>query len=439
MHERPDTTSLPAKMKISPQGRKNALRAQRVPSLALCGCISFFAAQRDAFCRQRKIASMQAALGLETALARGDSGAPSELEGIRSGRASFRQRRRRESKRSHERQRPPLSDHRACRRRGRAHALGPAQGPARARGPLDAGARALNRPLRARWATSRSSSGRTRDGVAAEALKAAPEAKIAVQRERRGTADAVLAARDQIERGYDDILVLYADTPLIEASTLDGDARRARLRRGCRGAGIRGRQSNRLWPPHRAQRTLDRDPGGEGCERRRARLTPVQRRADRLQRRRGAEPSRLRSSPTTPRTNIYLTDIVEIANARGLTARVAHREREGGHGRQRPGAARRRRGRRCRIGLRRRAMAAGATLTAPETVFLSFDTTIGRDVLIEPHVVIGPGCTHRGRRGHPRLLASRGRAGRGRRDRRAVRAPQARRGHRGQRENRQFR
>src|SRR6202044_1565093 len=56
--------------------------------------------------------------------------------------------------------------------------------------------------------------------VAAEALRPAPEAKIAVQRERRGTADAVLAARDQIERGYDDNLVLYADTPLIEASTL---------------------------------------------------------------------------------------------------------------------------------------------------------------------------------------------------------------------------
>jgi bifunctional UDP-N-acetylglucosamine pyrophosphorylase/glucosamine-1-phosphate N-acetyltransferase len=58
------------------------------------------------------------------------------------------------------------------------------------------------------------------DGVAAEALRAAPEAKIAVQRQRQGTADAVLAARDQIERGYDDILILYADTPLIEASTL---------------------------------------------------------------------------------------------------------------------------------------------------------------------------------------------------------------------------
>ena len=43
--------------------------------------------------------------------------------------------------------------------------------------------------------------------------------------------------------------------------------------------------------------------------------------------------------------------------------------------------------------LRRRAMAAGATLTAPETVFLSYDVKIGRDVVIEPHVVIGPRCT----------------------------------------------
>ena len=42
--------------------------------------------------------------------------------------------------------------------------------------------------------------------------------------------------------------------------------------------------------------------------------------------------------------------------------------------------------------LRRRAMAAGATLIAPETVFLSFDAKIGRDVVIEPHVVIGPRC-----------------------------------------------
>ena len=39
--------------------------------------------------------------------------------------------------------------------------------------------------------------------------------------------------------------------------------------------------------------------------------------------------------------------------------------------------------------LRTQAMLGGATLIAPETVFLSMDTKIGRDVTIEPHVVIG--------------------------------------------------
>ncbi|EJL24756.1 bifunctional UDP-N-acetylglucosamine diphosphorylase/glucosamine-1-phosphate N-acetyltransferase GlmU [Novosphingobium sp. AP12] len=39
------------------------------------------------------------------------------------------------------------------------------------------------------------------------------------------------------------------------------------------------------------------------------------------------------------------------------------------------------------------AMAQGATLIAPETVFFSWDTRIGRDVTIEPNVVFGPGVT----------------------------------------------
>jgi bifunctional UDP-N-acetylglucosamine pyrophosphorylase / glucosamine-1-phosphate N-acetyltransferase len=43
--------------------------------------------------------------------------------------------------------------------------------------------------------------------------------------------------------------------------------------------------------------------------------------------------------------------------------------------------------------LRRRAMAAGATLIAPETVFLSADTVLGRDVVVEPNVVFGPGVS----------------------------------------------
>ena len=43
--------------------------------------------------------------------------------------------------------------------------------------------------------------------------------------------------------------------------------------------------------------------------------------------------------------------------------------------------------------LREAAMLGGATLVAPETVFFSTDTRTGRDVVIEPHVIFGPGVT----------------------------------------------
>ncbi|NQX94147.1 MAG: bifunctional UDP-N-acetylglucosamine diphosphorylase/glucosamine-1-phosphate N-acetyltransferase GlmU [Erythrobacter sp.] len=42
---------------------------------------------------------------------------------------------------------------------------------------------------------------------------------------------------------------------------------------------------------------------------------------------------------------------------------------------------------------REQAMAEGASLRAPDTVFFSHDTVLGRDVTIEPHVVFGPGVT----------------------------------------------
>ncbi|HEY1300958.1 MAG TPA: DapH/DapD/GlmU-related protein, partial [Stellaceae bacterium] len=43
--------------------------------------------------------------------------------------------------------------------------------------------------------------------------------------------------------------------------------------------------------------------------------------------------------------------------------------------------------------LRERTMANGATLIAPETVFLCADTKLGRDVVIEPNVTFGPGVS----------------------------------------------
>jgi bifunctional UDP-N-acetylglucosamine pyrophosphorylase/glucosamine-1-phosphate N-acetyltransferase len=58
------------------------------------------------------------------------------------------------------------------------------------------------------------------EAVTAEARKYAPKAQIFEQRERCGTAHAVLSARKAITRGAEDILVIFGDTPLVQAETL---------------------------------------------------------------------------------------------------------------------------------------------------------------------------------------------------------------------------
>src|SRR6516225_781450 len=55
--------------------------------------------------------------------------------------------------------------------------------------------------------------------VADEVKRIRPEAETFVQRERLGTAHAVLAAREAIARGAEDLLVVFGDTPLISAET----------------------------------------------------------------------------------------------------------------------------------------------------------------------------------------------------------------------------
>src|SRR6185437_14110882 len=56
--------------------------------------------------------------------------------------------------------------------------------------------------------------------VAAEALRVVSASQIFEQTERRGTAHAVLAAKLALERGANDVLVIFGDTPLIRADTL---------------------------------------------------------------------------------------------------------------------------------------------------------------------------------------------------------------------------
>src|ERR1700726_2405883 len=57
--------------------------------------------------------------------------------------------------------------------------------------------------------------------VVEEVKRLRPDAATFVQRERLGTAHAVLAARDALARGADDLLVVFGDTPLISAATFE--------------------------------------------------------------------------------------------------------------------------------------------------------------------------------------------------------------------------
>jgi bifunctional UDP-N-acetylglucosamine pyrophosphorylase / glucosamine-1-phosphate N-acetyltransferase len=231
--------------------------------------------------------------------------------------------------------------------------------------------------------------GPDRESVAAEAQRIAPGAKIVVQQKRRGTADAVLATRGLIAQGYDDILVVYGDIPLIKPATLA--ALRGELAQGADVVALGFEAAD----PAGYGRLIER--GGRLIAIREHKDASAEERALRLCNAgpiafRGAEALRLLDAvaPSNAQGEYYLTDIVEIANAQGLVARALiadEKEVIGVNDRAQLAAAEAA----LQDRLRRQAMAGGATLIAPDTVFLAFDARIGRDVVIEPHVVIGPG------------------------------------------------
>ena len=57
--------------------------------------------------------------------------------------------------------------------------------------------------------------------VADEVARVRPDARTFIQRQRLGTAHAVLAAREAMAHGADDLLVAFGDTPLISAATFE--------------------------------------------------------------------------------------------------------------------------------------------------------------------------------------------------------------------------
>jgi bifunctional UDP-N-acetylglucosamine pyrophosphorylase / glucosamine-1-phosphate N-acetyltransferase len=231
--------------------------------------------------------------------------------------------------------------------------------------------------------------GPDRDDVAQEVRRLAPEAEVFVQAERRGTAHAVLAARAALRRNVEDVVVAFADTPLIAAETL------ARLRAPlASGAAVAVLGFEARDPKGYGRMIVD---GADLAAIREERDASPSERAITccnagLMALRGDVALELLEAVgnDNAKGEFYLTDAVSLAAARGWRARmVAASEDEVRGVNDRAQLAEAEAVMQAR--LRRAAMLGGATLIAPETVFLGADTRIGRDVVIEPNVWFGPG------------------------------------------------
>jgi bifunctional UDP-N-acetylglucosamine pyrophosphorylase/glucosamine-1-phosphate N-acetyltransferase len=232
-------------------------------------------------------------------------------------------------------------------------------------------------------------------GHGAEAVAAAARAfddtvGIAHQAEQRGTAHAVAMAAPLLAGQGGETVVLYGDTPFIRPGTLEAMlAARARhdvVILGFTPADparygrlvLAGESLERIveWKDAtEAERAIGLCNSGVVCAGT-ARLLELV-----------AE-----VTPSAATGELYLTDIVALARARGLSAGVVLCPEEETLGvNTRADLARAEAAFQARM--RAEALETGVTLTAPETVFFALDTVIGRDAVVGPHVVFGPGVT----------------------------------------------
>lgn len=232
-------------------------------------------------------------------------------------------------------------------------------------------------------------------GHGAEAVgKAAQDfdeaAEIVVQSEQNGTAHAVAQAAPLLAGAEGDTIVLYGDTPFIRPETImamqDARSRHAVVVLGFHAAdpGRYGRLLADGEDLHRIVEFKDASPeeravtlcnSGVICADTKTLLKLV-----------------AAVGNNNASGEYYLTDIVEIARSRGLSAGVVicdESETLGVNTRAQLADAEREFQNRARA----EALENGVTLTSPETVFFALDTVIGRDAMIGPNVVFGPGVT----------------------------------------------
>lgn len=227
------------------------------------------------------------------------------------------------------------------------------------------------------------------DEMRKAAQKFAPNAETFVQEKRLGTAHAVLAARGAISKGYDDILVMFGDTPLIEPEALA--VARQKLAEGAAvvvvgfrppnptGYGRLIEKGGRLVAIREEKDCSDEEKKIGFCN---AGMMAVAGRS--------ALELLDKVGNANAKSEFYLTDIVEIAGAKGLDVVATEASFESALGinnraelAEAEGIWQARR--------RREAMLSGVTLIAPETVYFSHDTEIGADTVVEPNVWFGLG------------------------------------------------
>src|SRR4051794_18245975 len=227
--------------------------------------------------------------------------------------------------------------------------------------------------------------------VVSEIKRVRPDAATFVQTERLGTAHAVLAAREAIARGADDLLVAFGDTPLISAETF------ARMRAPlAKGAAVTVLGFQAADPTGYGRLLLQ---GGRLVAiREHADTTPEERKVTlcnagvmAFDGRRALEILD-RIGNANSKGEYYLVDAVTIVREMGLEAVVIETSEDEVRGiNTKSQLAEAEAVMQAR--LRKTALDAGVTLIAPETIYLAADTTFGSDVTIEPFVVIGPGVT----------------------------------------------
>jgi bifunctional UDP-N-acetylglucosamine pyrophosphorylase/glucosamine-1-phosphate N-acetyltransferase len=227
--------------------------------------------------------------------------------------------------------------------------------------------------------------------VVDEAKRIRPGATTFVQRERLGTAHAVLAAKDVIARGADDLLIVFGDTPLISEATLE--RMRAPLKDGAALTVLGFRADDptgygRLLVEGDQLVAIREHADASTAERA---ITLCNAGVMAFDGRRALEILE-KIGNANAKGEYYLGDAVAIVRELGLKATVIETSEDEVRGiNTKVQLAEAEQVMQAR--LRQAALDAGVTMIAPETVYLAADTTFGKDVTIEPFVVIGPGVT----------------------------------------------